>query len=595
MATIQVGDSNTYAVSKGFTNAVARYITSGYVAAASGYATDAFVRLIDWAGVTTSRAKVIVFSSGGVQLGISNELTIPVALGWVTATFPTAVPISAGQTYYLAVIVNSGTVDWYTDANTFLGTDCGGTYSYASPGAATLSGSAANIGNGGVYVTGPSVVRFGDNVGNDFPGTDDTKIREVAANSGFGADDHFEVTKWTAGDFTHSLIRFNAIAGNIPANATITNAILRFFLETENGGTRTIEVRRLLRTWVEPPTNFNSPASWNDYAPVTTPVVVDYQQSNWSDNVATDEVTPTVTWLAGDYILVVGAVEDSGYTISTPTATGLTFTALGSPVGGASDTHVYMWSALAAGNGSSAVTGAVPTGAPDFSAAKARGIAVLVYRSCGGFGTPASIVGANASVISLTRTRANSCVVTCMADWSQANDVAVTPSPTGTQRIAQPVAGKADFFVMSFPGQGAAGTTNYGHTAGAATVDMTGLAVEVLGITSPWGTAGGTNATDRSSTVSGSVSTATADASTYVQITGAGLIADVQGFVDGSLTNNGWHCEDGTTPPADSRLRIFTSSEGVSGQRPYLEVTYTTPPPPPAPTIRWMRSRSRIR
>lgn len=153
MATL-VGDSSTYATAKGLTNSVARYVAAGYVAQFSGSATSAFVRALDWAGLTTSRIKVIVFNSLGAQIGTSDEITVPIVLGWASATFTTAVPIVSGQTYYLAVLVNSGTVDWYSDANTFLGIDCAGTYTYASPAGATFAGSTANIGNSGVYLDG---------------------------------------------------------------------------------------------------------------------------------------------------------------------------------------------------------------------------------------------------------------------------------------------------------------------------------------------------------------------------------------------------------------------------------------------------------
>lgn len=150
--TTLVGDTSTaYATNKGLTNGVARYITAGYTASNSGSAAEGCVRLLDWAS-SGSSFKVIVFDSGGTQLGISNAQSTPTVLGFACATFSSPPSITSGNTYYLAVIVNTGQVDWYHDTNTFLGTDCGGTYTYASPGGATLAGSGANVGNAGIYL-----------------------------------------------------------------------------------------------------------------------------------------------------------------------------------------------------------------------------------------------------------------------------------------------------------------------------------------------------------------------------------------------------------------------------------------------------------
>lgn len=150
--TTLVGDTSTsYTNAKGLTNAVARYITAGYVAVASGSAAEGCVRIIDWAG-SGSNFKIIVFNSGGTQLAISNATASPTVLGFACATFASPPTITSGSTYMLAVIVNTGQVDWYSDAATFQGTDCGGSYTFASPGGATLSGSTANIGNSGIYL-----------------------------------------------------------------------------------------------------------------------------------------------------------------------------------------------------------------------------------------------------------------------------------------------------------------------------------------------------------------------------------------------------------------------------------------------------------
>lgn len=58
----------------------------------------------------------------------------------------------------------------------------------------------------------------------------------------------------------------------------------------------------------------------------------------------------------------------------------------------------------------------------------------------------------------------------------------------------------------------------------------------------------------------------------YVAFTG--LASDVQGWVDGSLSNYGWML-DRTDSADDFHYRVWTATDGADGNRPYLEVTYT--------------------
>ena len=88
-----------------------------------------------------------------------------------------------------------------------------------------------------------------------------------------------------------------------------------------------------------------------------------------------------------------------------------------------------------------------------------------------------------------------------------------------------------------------------------------------------WGTAGGTNATDRVSTVSASIVTTNADLSTQVVFSGAQLTQDVQDFADGTITDLAWILEDAGGGP-DFELRRFGSSEGEDTHRPYLTVSF---------------------
>lgn len=207
--------------------------------------------------------------------------------------------------------------------------------------------------------------------------------------------------------------------------------------------------------------------------------LVDYQQSDWTTQTAGDEVTPTVTWLANDRIMVLGATEDNALALlDTPTATGLTFLPVaGTPTATASHGKLYAWQATAGSDGSSAITATRGD-----AGTKARGIAAFVFRGSDGLGNTAIATGLGATTTqSLIRGSNNSAVIQVWVDWDAVNDTTVTWTPTGeTQRVEQFVTGAATFFVCSWPDQGAAGTTSYGFTAGGATA-MAAITLEIKG------------------------------------------------------------------------------------------------------------------
>jgi hypothetical protein len=215
--------------------------------------------------------------------------------------------------------------------------------------------------------------------------------------------------------------------------------------------------------------------------PVT---LADLQQSSWTPT-ADFVVTPSATWQAGDYILVVGGTEGNSVTFATPTATGLTFALIGT-ASGSSQTSEYMWSALAASGGSGAVT-ALRDDATSFVAASC-GLSVFVYRNCIGFGTPAVLTSSPLTVVDLARTQAHSDVVAVFGDGP--GDLTVTPQPAdGVQQLAVTNVGDADFWIFTWADQTAAGTTSYGMTNHVVQVQMSALAVEVKAIlvpAAPW-------------------------------------------------------------------------------------------------------------
>lgn len=89
-----------------------------------------------------------------------------------------------------------------------------------------------------------------------------------------------------------------------------------------------------------------------------------------------------------------------------------------------------------------------------------------------------------------------------------------------------------------------------------------------------WGTAGGTNATDRSGTVSAQAINISTTIGTVVDFTGTQIDQDVEDAINGVVPNDGWHGErtDGSN---DSGYRQWRGEGASDGLRPYLTVDYT--------------------
>lgn len=215
---------------------------------------------------------------------------------------------------------------------------------------------------------------------------------------------------------------------------------------------------------------------------MAAPTLTSSTSSDYTDNAAVSEVTGTLTWNSGDRILVVAMTEDQSFTLATPTATGLTFTALGSAVTPSNSCWLHAWEATAAGSGSSAVTATRSGG----TGVAMRGIYAFAYGGSTGF-VRTNKAGVNATeTVSVTRTLANSAIVFWSADWSASGTGGIGWTPAGqTQLIAQTNTG-ATAVVGRWDDQGATGTTAYG-TTGLAGTAFTVAAVEVLG-TAPSGT-----------------------------------------------------------------------------------------------------------
>lgn len=218
---------------------------------------------------------------------------------------------------------------------------------------------------------------------------------------------------------------------------------------------------------------------------MAAPTLLDYAESNWADTSTSVDTTDDLDWAAAtDVIVVLGATEDNGLSMATPTGTGITLSALsGLPTNTASSCKGYGWSGSVSGNGNSVLTSTN-------GASGARGLAAWAFSGSGGLGTP--VVSVNTNLTHNMTVAQDSTVVMVLADWNATADVTVTTVPAGgTIREATQATGgtTATFLVIEWANQ-AAGTRAYGVSAWTGTGTITKVSVEVLG------TAGGGVAKD---------------------------------------------------------------------------------------------------
>lgn len=115
---------------------------------------------------------------------------------------------------------------------------------------------------------------------------------------------------------------------------------------------------------------------------------------------------------------------------------------------------------------------------------------------------------------------------------------------------------------------------------------MTQATWNIYATSSNWATAGGlSDGTDRVATASGA--TASFSTTGVKTFTGAGMLTDVEGWINGSLSNYGWHGER-TDAANDFRYNTLTASEGADTQRPSLSITYAAAASARAPRPRYL-------
>lgn len=90
-----------------------------------------------------------------------------------------------------------------------------------------------------------------------------------------------------------------------------------------------------------------------------------------------------------------------------------------------------------------------------------------------------------------------------------------------------------------------------------------------------WTTAGGlSDGNDRTAAASATVTGNSTNDAAYKSFSGATMVSDTEAFINGTLSNYGWHFER-TDSQNDTYFWQWSSEEHASGQRPYLTVVYT--------------------
>lgn len=152
----------------------------------------------------------------------------------------------------------------------------------------------------------PTVV-IGNNTGDDYSGTEDTRLTQASPTTNSGTVDVLDMNKATSGQYQHSIIKFSGLS-NIPSSVTIDSAYLSLYHFT-GPYAQTFSFRRLLRNWNE------SQATWNIYS----------TGNNWStagatsdgnDRVADATATLQTTTSSGAYRTSGNLSSDAGGFVS---------------------------------------------------------------------------------------------------------------------------------------------------------------------------------------------------------------------------------------------------------------------------------------
>jgi hypothetical protein len=212
---------------------------------------------------------------------------------------------------------------------------------------------------------------------------------------------------------------------------------------------------------------------------MAAPTLTSQVGSTWNDVSNPPETTGSLSWNSGDRILVIAYTEDNTLTLNTPTATGLTFSALGTAIATSNTCWMHAWQATAGSSGSGTVSATAGIG----TGSAMRGLHAFAWGNCTGF-VRTNGAGINSTqTVSVTRTQSNSAMVFASADWSASGVSGLAWTPAGQTQVQSSTGGGSSAFAARWGDQGATGTTSYG-TTGLSGTTYSKFAVEVLGTTS---------------------------------------------------------------------------------------------------------------
>lgn len=185
------------------------------------------------------------------------------------------------------------------------------------------------------------------------------------------------------------------------------------------------------------------------------PTLVSYTETVFNTTTS-PKTSASISWNAGDLIVVIGGSEGSLGSLATPTGTGLSFTDSRKNTA-ASTCGTIVSTATPASSGSSTIS-MTESGGQDF------GFGVWVFRDSAGFGGSAE-QHTTSKTVSYTAAGTNSAIVWASFDFSVETLGTLTPTPSNT-RHSESVASHYTILVGDLLDQTSGGAVSYGVTGG---------------------------------------------------------------------------------------------------------------------------------
>jgi hypothetical protein len=394
------------------------------------------------------------------------------------------------------------------------------------------------------------IVVVGDNTGDTYPGIVATRIRKDTPTTNFGGQTILTVEKYDASAHGSTLLRATGLSAIAPGSVVL-DATLNVYLEAVNGvgGTNTISMYRLLRSWTE------AGATWNTFDGSTswgTVGALNTTTDRSSVAAASASVASTTgawyQWTGAQFIAEVQAFIDGSLTNDG--------WVLERTDGGAGDETSRIFTS------EEGVDGHRPyltvTVLPDIEV-----VSIGDNSSDDVAGTSETHIQAE-----FTTSNAGSNPQLSINKYAAGFYINALIKFDLSSLMGRTVTDAALGLYYEF---GSLGDNTFTLRRLLRNWTEAGATWNTYDGSNNWGTAGATNASDRSATASGSVVITETDYG-YYEVQDAQLIADVQDMLDGAVSNYGWVIErsDGAD---DFTYKVFTASEGADGFRPYLRLT----------------------